>query len=380
MKRKSLDFIFYKDTRLKKLAIGFGLQNRDENGNLLPTISENDIRYEISDSVIKVFIQNEEFKMHDGTWEDSQYYSAKDDAIAFIEWKTTDYTFTEGNEEEGLKDVPVKEFYISYLENREEYRQTKIATWLMKYFLNNVVQPVAEQIGHENVYLDASFANDQLGDIVQKYVKKKLKIGWQDELEDRMEKADEGHGYHYVGSSDSDESEYEYDYDPDDDPEILEDDEIDFEDEEGTNEEMVFLQTLRENNVQYNIDIEFDFAIVQDNQSIKNFINNVISKYSRDQIGAAFYGDGSINIACQTNGSDEVIYPEDGTEFAIDLNETKLIMTSTKLSEIHSNQALANNIKDIFGETFVYDLADGEEFILLDLIRNAGNKTRLKRG
>lgn len=164
--------------RFKRLiveAIGFG-------GN--DSITENDVAINDDGNMITVDLVNEEASLHQGKpWSDTLYfpYSSDTTTIAFMQ-----YALSDAVSDLDPNDV-ARIISIKYVENRAEYRQTRVFDILMQYFLNNIVAPAENQYGSDRVFLNASFANDQLSRIVKRYFDRNNGAKWIDDIPDEFD-------------------------------------------------------------------------------------------------------------------------------------------------------------------------------------------------
>lgn len=168
-------------------------------GGLDDTISPSDISISNSSGFIEVSLtsnalQNEEKNLHKSEkWSDAKYYPSKSstDVIAFMSFSQSEKT----NQDQSDKIVVVS---VSYLENRSEYRKTKVFEYLMNYFMENVITPLVGQYGENHVFLNAMFANAQLGRVVRRYFKKsKSGAKWSDEIPAGYRGSNEGNSSRY---------------------------------------------------------------------------------------------------------------------------------------------------------------------------------------
>lgn len=148
--------------RLKQLvyeAVGFG-----EN-----TFSESDFDYRVSNDRIEQILVNKDKQSHDGDWSGKYYRDRNNDSsdvVGFIEYKVEEKTSTN---QEGTK-ISYSHIYVSFLENREEYRQTKAIWFLLDRFKQDVINPNIDKYGIDRVFVSANFANDKLGRVIKKYL------------------------------------------------------------------------------------------------------------------------------------------------------------------------------------------------------------------
>lgn len=160
--------------RLKKIAL------------IDSQIKLQDVDFLIGQDKIEIYLTNEDVALHIGQQEDPEYYKTPSKEISgseigFINWEAKGKQFLfEGDHEEDYKEMYY--IYINFLEIRQEYRQTKCMSYLLDKFMETVVNPAIEDYGKDNVVLNASFANDQLGRVVVKKLKK-MNIQWFDDLD-----------------------------------------------------------------------------------------------------------------------------------------------------------------------------------------------------
>lgn len=142
-----------------------------------------DVDFLISENQIEIYLTNNEATLHDGPQEDPQYYKSPSKEISgseigFINWEASGKKLILEEDEDGYSKMFV--IHINFLEIREEYRQTKCVNYLLDKFVETIVDPAIKKYGKYNVALNASFANDQLGRVVVK----KLRRGGIQWLED----------------------------------------------------------------------------------------------------------------------------------------------------------------------------------------------------
>lgn len=129
---------------------------------LVGNIGTSDLEFKIGSNLIEVHLKNQEKTLHEGPWEDAEYYYDKssESAIGFIEWETSNHG-------------EMYEIYVSYVEVRKEYAQTRVAMLILKNFEENILLPLLDQHGKENIIVSADFANQKLSDMLNRISKKK---------------------------------------------------------------------------------------------------------------------------------------------------------------------------------------------------------------
>lgn len=254
-------------------------------GGLDDTITPSDIDILDNGGTIQVSLtqealQNEEKNLHNNApWSDTKYYpnSSTTSVIAFMT-----YSFTEApNEDNSDKMIIIQ---VGYLENRPEYRKTKVFEYLMNFFLEEIVKPTEQNYGKDHVFLSAMFANPQLGKVVKRYFNKKHDgAKWVDQMPAGYSTALDDEDDYYEDNYEEEDDYYEH-Y---------------FEDEDNQSNANYLNWMMNQFDIS-SATLFSDYILINGKDNIKNYIEGIEDRRGDPVIWLGIFADGSMKATVPT--------------------------------------------------------------------------------